>query len=303
MRIASLVPSATEMLFALGLGDRVVAVTHECDYPEAARGLPQLTRSVIPPGLPAADIDRAVRERTERGEVLYELDGERLEELHPDLIVTQALCAVCAVSIDDVRAVAARLPSRPRVVALDPETLAEVLGDARTLGDAAGALDAADALVAESEERLARVEEAVVGAPRPRVAALEWLDPPFAGGHWVPEMVALAGGEDVLGLPGIKSRAVAWTDVEATEPEVALVIPCGYDAEGTLREAHRHGERLRALGARVVAADASAYFSRPGPRVVEGVELLAHALHPGLVPAPPPNRMTVLDSAPAAAVR
>lgn len=303
MRIASLVPSATEMLFALGLGDSVVAVTHECDYPEAARGLPQLTRSVIPPGLAAADIDRAVRERTERGEVLYELDGDRLAELHPDLIVTQALCAVCAVSIDDVRAVAARIASRPRVISLDPETLGEVLGDAHTLGDAAGALDAADALVADAEQRLARVELAVAGTPRPRVAALEWLDPPFAGGHWVPEMVAIAGGEDVLGLAGVKSRAVAWSDVEAADPEVVLTIPCGYDAEGTLREAHGHGRRLAALEARVVAADASAYFSRPGPRLVDGVELLAHALHPDRVPSPPPGRMTVLDAPPAAAVR
>src|SRR6185436_17536649 len=199
VRIASLVPSATEMLFALGLGDRVAAVTHECDYPPGAEQLPHLTRSVIPEGLEAAEIDAAVRERTGRGEALYELDELTLEELDVDLIVTQAVCEVCAVSFDDVRAVAQRLPTQPEVISLDPTTLGEVLADVPRLAVAAGAGEAGDQLAAEAAERIEAVERAVDGAPRPRVAALEWLDPLFIGGHWVPQMIELAGGEDVLG--------------------------------------------------------------------------------------------------------
>src|SRR4051794_613266 len=210
MRIASLVPSATEMLYALGLGDAVVGVTHECDYPPQAAGKPHLTRSVIPAGLSAAEIDREVRERTERGEAIYELDAERLRELAPDLIVSQQVCEVCAVSFEDVRAVARSIPSDPAVLSLDPSTIGEVLADVRTLGAAADASEAAERLLADAAERLDRVAEAVEGAGRPRVLALEWLDPPYAGGHWVPQMIELAGGEDVLGLPGEKSRTFEW---------------------------------------------------------------------------------------------
>lgn len=296
MRIASLVPSATELAFALGLGDSVVAVTHECDHPPAATRLPRLTRSVIPEGLGPGAIDRAVRERTERGESLYELDAERLAELEPTLILTQAVCEVCAVSFDDVRAVATELPSRPRVLSLDPATLEEVLADAVAVGLAAGARGSAEALVADARERLERLERAVAGRPRPRVAALEWLDPPFAGGHWVPEMIALAGGEDVLGRPGEKSRTVDWEDVAAARPEVLVCMPCGYDVERSLDEARTHRRELTEVGAhRAVAVDAAAYFSRPGPRLVDGVELLAQVLHPDRAPAPPPGRAAELD--------
>src|SRR5688500_10746347 len=205
MRIASLVPSATEMLFALGAGDAVVAVTHECDFPAEAETRTRLTRSVIPEGLGPGEIDRAVRDVTAQGRALYELDEQTLARLDVDLIVTQALCAVCAVSYDDVRAVAERLPATPRVVSLDPETLAEVLGDVATLAALIGLESEARQLRASLDERLAAVGAAVDGAPRPRVAALEWLDPPFAGGHWVPEMIEIAGGADVLGEPGRKS--------------------------------------------------------------------------------------------------
>jgi iron complex transport system substrate-binding protein len=297
VRIASLVPSATELCFALGLGDSVVAVTHECDHPPAAAGLPQLTRSVIPEGLSAREIDEAVRGRTGRGEALYELDAQRLTQLDPELILTQAVCEVCAVSFDDVRAVARGLPSKPSVVSLDPATLEDVLDDAVAVGTAAGAPAAARALVADARARLERVERAVDGAPRPRVAALEWLEPPFAGGHWVPEMIALAGGEDALARAGERSRTVEWAGITAARPDVVVCMPCGYDAERSAHEARLHRDELDGVGAmRLVAVDAAAYFSRPGPRLVDGVELLAHVLHPDRVPEPPAGRLLELGA-------
>ena len=287
MRIASLVPSATEALFSLGLGDSVVAVTHECDHPEAATHLPRLTSSVIPEGLPPAEIDSRVREVTGRGEALYRLDEEALRELRPDLIVTQALCAVCAVSYDDVRAVAARLPSRPAVISLDPETIDEVLGDLMTLADAAEERVAGERLRDELEGRLAAVAGAVAGLSRPRVAALEWLDPPFIGGHWVPEMIELAGGADALGEPGVKSRTAGWEEIAAARPEIAVVMPCGLYVDEAAEQAEAYRDRLGALGARrVVAVDAASSFSRPGPRLVDGVELLAHLMHPESIDPP-----------------
>jgi iron complex transport system substrate-binding protein len=295
MRIASLVPSATELLFALELGDNVVAVTHECDYPPGVEQLPHLTRSVIPDGLPPAEVDAAVRERTGRGEALYELDEATLRELDVDLIVTQAVCEVCAVSFDDVRAVAERLPTQPRVISLDPSTLGEVLADVPRLAEASGAEAAGDRLAEEAGARIEAVERAVDGAPRPRVAGLEWLEPVFIGGHWVPQMIELAGGEDVLGLPGEKSRTAEWAEVEAAAPEVVLVMPCGYYSEQAAAEAVRYRKHLELLGARVVAVDAAAYFSRPGPRLVEGIELLGHLLHPDLVAAPPTRRSIEVD--------
>ncbi|MGH2924286.1 MAG: ABC transporter substrate-binding protein [Solirubrobacterales bacterium] len=286
MRIASLVPSATELLFALGLGDRVVGVTHECDYPPEAAAKPHLTRSVIEDGLDAAEIDAAVREHVGSGRHLYELDTDTLAELEADLIATQAVCEVCAVSYDDVVAVAGRLPTRPRVISLDPSTLGEVISDVSRLGEAAGASGAAE-LRESLDRRLAAVREAVAGAPRPRVLALEWLDPPFVGGHWVPGMVEIAGGADVLGAAGTKSRTATWEELRAARPEVVVAMPCGWDAERALAEARAHRADLDALGAdRVVAVDAAASFSRPGPRLVEGTELLAHLLHPDRIEAP-----------------
>jgi iron complex transport system substrate-binding protein len=283
MRIASLVPSATETLFALGFGDGVVAVTHECDWPPEARSLPHLTRTVIPPGLGPAEIDRIVRETVAAGRPLYELDAERLAELAPDLIVTQAVCEVCAVSYDDVVAVAATLPSRPRVLSLDPLTLDDVLGDLVRVAEAAGDPAAGERAHAEARERLRAIAGAVAGAARPRVLAIEWLDPPFVAGHWVPEMIAIAGGLDPLGTAGAKSRTAEWAELEAARPDVVLAMPCGYDEERSAEEAEAFSERLAALRAdRIVPVDASAYFSRPGPRLVTGVELLAGILHPEL---------------------
>ena len=210
MRIVSLVPSATEMLFALGLGPEVVAVTHECDYPAAALDLPRVTRDVLPAGLSSAQIDAAVKERTLAGESIYELDADALHELEPDLIVTQALCSVCAVSYDDVRAIAEQISSRPQVISLDPHTVGEVLGDARTLAQATDRKDAAVELIRDAAERIDRVRIAVRGARRPRVVALEWLDPPFAAGHWTPQLISFAGGEDVLGFAGENSEERSW---------------------------------------------------------------------------------------------
>jgi iron complex transport system substrate-binding protein len=296
MRIASLVPSATEMLFALGLGESVVGVTHECDFPPEASDLPHLTRSVIPEGLSAAEIDAAVRERTEKGEAIYTLDEERLQELQPDLIVTQAVCEVCAVAFDDVRAVADRIDSQPNVISQDPTTLGEVLAEVRRLGEAADAVDAADGLLEEYADRLDEIQDAVETADPLRVAALEWLDPVFIGGHWVPQMIELAGGEDVLGFAGEKSRTADWAEVRAARPEVVVAMPCGYYAEQAAKETMDHAERLAALGPeRVIAVDAAAYFSRPGPRLVEGVELLAYLFHPDRVEPPPERRSIELD--------
>ena len=288
MRIASLVPSATEMLFALGLGDEVTAVTHECDHPAAALELPKVTRDLIGSGLEPAEIDRAVRELTQEGRAIYELDEARLRSLQPDLIVTQALCAVCAVSYDDVKAVAERLDPEPKVLSLDPHTLGEMLGDVRTLAAATDARDAGVDLVQSAASRIDAVRLAVRAQRQVSVAAIEWLDPVFVAGHWTQQLIEYAGGIDVLGMPGEHSEMRSWEEVAAAQPEVIVVMPCGYDAERALEEAYDFADELAEVGARrVVAVDAAAYFSRPGPRLVDGLELLAHILHPDRVPETP----------------
>jgi iron complex transport system substrate-binding protein len=270
------------MLFALGLGDSVVGVTHECDYPPEAAELPHLTRSVVPEGLPPAEIDREVRERTERGEAIYELDRDELDDVEPDLIVTQAVCEVCAVAYDDVKAFAEEMDHPAGVISLDPTTFGEVLADVRRLAEAADATEAGERLLEDLADRTDRVTEALADVEtRPAVAALEWLDPVYVGGHWVPQLIELAGGYDPLGLPGEKSRTASWEEVAAASPDVVICMPCGYDAARAVEEAEAYSSRLAAVGAqRVVAVNASAYFSRPGPRLVDGLELLAHLLHP-----------------------
>ncbi len=288
VRIVSLVPHATELLFALGAGPDVLGVTHECDHPSAVRELPRLTRDALPAGLNSAEIDAAVRERTLAGDSIYELDRDALTAIEPDLFVTQALCPVCAVSYEDVRELARELPSRPRVIALDPQTLGESLDDVRTLAQATGLRRAGVDLIARSARRIDLVRVAVRGARRVRVAALEWLQPPFAAGHWTPQMIEYAGGEDVAGLAGEPSETVHWGELEAAAPEIVVVMPCGFDCERAHGEAAAHRDELGALGARrVIAVDGAAYFSRPGPRLIDGLELLAHILHPELVPEPP----------------
>jgi iron complex transport system substrate-binding protein len=285
MRIVSLVPHATELLFALDLGEEVVAVTHECDHPPRALSLPHITRDVLPPDLSAAEIDAAVRSRTEQGQAIYELDEDALRALEPDLIVTQSLCPVCAVSYEDVAKLAARLPSKPRVISLDPHTFGESLGDVRTVAEATDRHERGIDLIGEIAARSDRVKLAVRTAIRPRVAALEWLDPVFVAGHWTPQLIELAGGEDVLGRVGEHSIVVPWAAVRAAAPEIVVVMPCGYDAPRAHLEALEYAGALAGIGARrVVAVNASAYFSRPGPRLIDGLELLAHILHPDLVP-------------------
>jgi len=290
MRIVSLVPHATELLFALGLDEEVVGVTHECDYPPAALERRRITRDVLPGGLTAAEIDAAVHERTLRGEAIYELDRSALAELEPDLIVTQALCPVCAVSYDEVADLAGDLPSEPRVIALDPKTLGETLADVGPLAEATARGEEGAELVREAAARIDRVRMTVGQAParRPRVAALEWLDPVYVAGHWTPQMIELAGGEDVLGRPGEPSERVPWEQVAAALPEIVVVMPCGYDAPRARTEAELYAAQLAQLRAeRIVAVDASAYFSRPGPRLIDGLELLAQILHPESAPRAP----------------
>jgi iron complex transport system substrate-binding protein len=300
VRIVSLVPHATELLFALELGSEVAAVTHECDYPPAALALERVTRDVLPAGLSAAEIDARVRERTLRGEAIYELDGEAIAALSPDLIVTQALCPVCAVSYAEVAELAKGMPSEPRVISLDPHTLGETLEDVHTLAAATDRLERGAELVRETTARIDRVKRAVHGQPRPRVVTLEWLDPVYIAGHWTPELVELAGGQNLLGSPGAPSVTVSWEAVIAAEPEIVVVMPCGYDGPRAHAEALAYAHELAALPARrVVTVNASAYFSRPGPRLVDGLEVLAHVLHPECVPAAPdvalPVRLELAD--------
>ena len=295
MRIVALVPHATELLFALGLGDRVVGVTHECDHPSEALERVHVTRDRLPPDLDAWEIDATVRATTEQGEAIYELDEDALLGLRPDLIVTQALCPVCAVSSDDVQAIARRLDPAPKVVSLDPTTYGETLADVRTVATVTEATAAGVALVASAGRRVDAVEQAVADVPRrPRVAAIEWFDPVFVAGHWTPQLIDMAGGFDVLGFAGEHSEQTTWEMVAAAEPDIVVAMPCGYDAERSREEALRYADRLRTVGAgQVVAVDASAYFSRPGPRLVDGLELLAHVLHPDRVPTAPGAALTV----------
>jgi iron complex transport system substrate-binding protein len=284
MRIVSLVPHATELLYALGLGDSVVGVTHECDFPAQTAGVARVTRDLLPAGLSAGEIDAAVRERTEQGQAIYALDEALLAELQPDLIVTQALCPVCAVSYDDVTAVAQRLEPRPKVIALDPKTFGETMGDIRTVALATDAEEEGVDLVARLRARVDRIKTAVEDAPARTIVAVEWFDPVFVAGHWTPQLIELAGGVDLLGFPGEHSEQVDWDAVRAARPDVVLCIPCGYDGPRALDEAARFADELRSTGAKeVIALDAAAYFSRPGPRLVDGLETLAHALHPGRV--------------------
>lgn len=294
MRIVSLVPHATELLFALGLGDDVVGVTHECDYPEQASERSHVTRNVLADGLTAGEIDAAVRERTLEGESIYELDDQAMRALEPDLIVTQALCHVCAVSHDEVQALALQLPGPPRVIPLDPKTYGETLGDVRTIAQATDSRDAALDLIARTARRADVVRLAIRDTRRPRVAALEWLDPVFVAGHWTPQLIEMAGGDDVMGFSGEPSRESSWEEVGASRPEVVVLMQCGYDARRAHAEGEQYAQRLRGLGAsRVVAVNASAYFSRPGPRLIEGLELLAHILHPDRVRSAPAEALAV----------
>ncbi|MEP7013327.1 MAG: cobalamin-binding protein [Acidobacteriota bacterium] len=279
-RIVSLVPNGTEILFALGAGDQVVGVSHECDFPPAARERPILTGSALAADLAPAEIDRAVSAQVGNGLSLYTIDEALLARLDPDLIVTQELCPVCAVSTEQVEGALAPLPRCPDVLSLDPRRLADVLEDIRSVGREIGKEREAAELVEGLKSRLAAVGGRA-GFRRPRVLALEWLEPPFAGGHWVPEMIEAAGGEDVAAQPGDGSRRMTWYEVAALDPDLIVVMPCGFDEAGAQAQVERiagtpEWTALRAVReGRVYPVDANGCFSRPGPRLVDGIERLA----------------------------
>lgn len=287
MRIISLVPNGTEILFALGAGDQVVGVSHECDWPEEARRRPILTGSALAPGMSAGEIDQAVSAQVGSGLSLYTLDEARIAELDPDLIVTQQLCPVCAVSTDQVDGAVRPLPRCPEILSLDPRTLGDVLADVRRVGEVTGREREAEALLGNLQDRLATIRSRVAGLSRPWVAALEWLDPPFAGGHWVPEMIEAAGGIDAFARPGDSSRRLTWEQLATADPDVLVVMPCGFDEAGAhaqidLIADHPGWKTLRAVReGRVYPVDANGCFSRPGPRLVDGIERLAEVLHVG----------------------
>ena len=288
-RIVSLLPSTTEILFAIGAGDQVVGVTFECDYPDEARTRRIVSTSALPPGLGAEEIDRMVTERVRAGEDLYHLDSGALSGLEPDLVVTQDLCAVCAVDVSVVDDALAYLGCTADVLTVDPHTLEEVLASVEALGSATGHGPAAAEVVAGARHRLAAVTAAVAGLPRPDALLLEWTEPPFAPGHWIPEMIVAAGGDPVLGTAGEKSRRVTWPEIDAAGPELVVVAPCGYHLDGAteLAEALVAAGRFGA-GIPVWAVDANASFARPGPRLIDGIEALGSIFHPDALGDPDP---------------
>jgi iron complex transport system substrate-binding protein len=282
VRIVSLLPSTTEILFAIGAGDDVVGVTFECDYPPEARERRIVSTSAMPEGLTPAEIDAYVVDAVARGEDLYHLSEDALSGLDADLVVTQDLCAVCAVDVSVVDDALAHLGCTAEVLTIDPHTLEEVFASIETLGKATGHEPEAAALIAGQRGRLAAVRDRVAGLPRPRVMLLEWTDPPYAPGHWVPEMIEAAGGEPLLGTTGARSVRVTWEAVHAAAPDLVVAAPCGYDLAG----ARRLADELVAAGSLpagvpVHAVDANAAWARPGTRLVDGVEELASLLHPG----------------------
>jgi iron complex transport system substrate-binding protein len=276
------------MVYALGAGAELVGRSHECDYPASVSRLPVVSRPVLElDETSPASIDSAVSKQMESGDTLYRIDEVLLRELKPDVILTQNLCKVCAPSGDELTRAVRKFDLRPEVLFLTPQTLSEIDCNVLEVGRAIGRLGEAEALLESNRERLARVRAAVATAPLRRVVFLEWTDPPFCAGHWVPEMISAAGGEDPLGRPGRDSVRMEWKDVVNTRPEMVIVSPCGYRLE---RSSELARELDRVPGAALYAVDANAYFARPGPRVVEGVELLAHLFHPELFPWPHPER-------------
>ncbi|HYR87457.1 MAG TPA: cobalamin-binding protein [Terriglobia bacterium] len=287
MKICSLLPSSTEILYALDLGDQIAAVTHECDFPEEAASKPRITESIIDHNrLSSLEIDHHVSSNIGRHGSIYRLKEDLLEALKPDLIITQELCDVCAVSYKDVQRAARVLEGKSRIVSLEPNTLNDVLDTILLVGDLTGRQQAAEKKVHELRQRLDRVRERVAGRSRPAVFAMEWLDPPFSGGHWVPEMVEIAGGYEVLGKTGLKSERIAPERIVAAKPEIVVLMPCGFSLDRTVEEYHRTKffagwEDLPAVrNNRVYAVDGSSYFNRSGPRLIDGVEILAEIFHP-----------------------
>ncbi|CAN5788663.1 cobalamin-binding protein [soil metagenome] len=290
MRIVSLLPSATELLFALGVGDQVVGVTHECDFPPRASHLPSVTRDLLPPGLTAAEIDAAVSAGIRDDHTIYALDADMLGDLRPDVVVAQQLCDVCAVPVDTVTDALCTLAPQARIVAADPHTLDDLLDVVAAIGEQVDAGAGTTRLVADLQQRLDAVAAAVAGRSRPSVAMLEWPDPPWLPGHWAPDMIVHAGGDSLFGVSGQPSVRASFDDLAVVDADVVVAAFCGFDLEQTIAHVDGIADRpaWRALvdGARLFAIDGSAYVSRPGPRLVDGVELLAFVLHG--VGDPPP---------------
>ena len=296
MRVCSLLPGATEIAFALGLGDDVVGVTHECDYPAEAQQKPVIVRSLIDSHqMTSIEIDRWVSERLRNNQGLYTIDEEGLREAAPDIILTQGLCDVCAIDYNEVVAAGETLPHKPTIVSLTPNCLTDVLDDIARVGEATGQGQKAQTFVRGLEERIAVMRDRAAQSPaRPRVACLEWFDPIYLAGHWVPEMIEIAGAEDVLGRRGEPSEKVEWQSICESAPEIIVLMPCGFDVPRTLREAGVL-ERLEGWhdlpaveAGKVFAVNGHAFFSRPGPRLVDGLEILAHIIHPKIFPTQPP---------------
>ncbi len=293
MRIVSLLPSATEIICRLGLREQLVGVTHECDYPASVLELPKVTRTLIPKDATSREIDELVRERLKTQRALYLIDLPVLERLAPDLIVTQALCDVCAVAEEEVNAAACSLPGRPQVINLEPTRLEEVFDCMLLVGRHANRASQAAEEVERLRARVAAVAERSRSIiHRPRVMLLEWIDPPFSAGHWNPELVRLAGGEEVIGVEGQRSRTVQWSEIVAAQPDVLLISCCGFDIERTLvdlpilRAQPGFADLPCVQNDRVYVSDGSQFFSRPGPRLVDSLELLAHAIDPAIHPQP-----------------
>jgi len=283
-RIVSLLPSATEIVCALGLEDRLVGISHSCDYPPSITERPRLSRPRMDlNGRSSGEIDAAVRAALRDYGSVYEIDVDAIQALEPDLVLTQGICDVCAVPASQVTA--ASLGGH--VLTLDAHDLAAIFASIRAVGCAAGVMERADELIADMERRIGAVRARVAGRPRPRVLALEWLEPPYVPGHWVPELIDLAGGELLAGTARHPSYRLDWAELQALGPDIVLIMPCGFNLEETRREAERYDRELRALGGRVHVLDASSYFSRSGPRVVDGLEILASTFAALRRPSPP----------------
>jgi len=293
MRIVSLLPSATEILFQLGLGDDVVGVTFECDFPDEARTKRIVSTSALPEGLTPSQIDAVVKERMASGEDLYRLDRDAFADIDPTLVITQDLCAVCAVDVTKVDDAMAYLGCRAEVLTLDPMTLDEVIDSVRLVGEATGTEARALAVVNECHDRLAAVAVKLDGVARRPTLLLEWTDPAFTDGHWVPAMISAAGGKSVMGRPGKNSQGVSWDEIAACRAEVVIVAPCGFRLDGATRLAEDVVARgVLPAGAEVWAVDADAFVVRPSPRVVDGVEMFASILHPDRHGSPEPRSAT-----------
>ena len=295
MRIASLLPSATEIVCSLGLEDDLVAVTHECDYPASVRVKPVLTRSVLSEASSGVEVDRHIRELVHQGSSIYALDADLLSALHPDLILTQELCEVCAVSYPIVARAARRLGSSPQLVSLEPESLEDVFQNILYVGRLVGRPDVAEDVCDSLRRRVATVEQRVAGRRTRRVVCLEWVDPPFNCGHWTPELVTMAGGDERLGVARQAAHPIRWQQVVDADPEVVVVMACGFSLDRSLGEVEAVRGRFDALRAETWVVDGNAFFSRPGPRLVESVEIMAGILHPGAVDPPPSSTARRLD--------